>query len=373
MLGRLRLSIQEAINVYLKFAQQVFGHPRPLRWTKYSARKFEKVLQEVLATHCKCAENCGGKDEVMIQQDPHWDQHRSCMTTVVALKQQHSRSVEERWLFRSYDHLRRDHLEAGDWMNPGYTNTLNPEVKIWEVARATTAAPGYFHQMKIGNDPYMDGGVGSNNPSDLAWHNARQASRCSNPWIRVFLSVGTGRPQPNSHFGGNGNIPALVRHGIHRITDTEDVHKHIVNIVQNQGQRKTCYKRFNVDRGLQKVRMDEWKTKRLFPWRRKRRKENNQLITEYTNGTQLPSKSAHHRIEGTLKDGFEYTTLNKIDTATLKYLNQANQQNQQPVLENINELATKLVDVAYARRIADRTRWQHFTRITTETSSNTSS
>ena len=226
MLGRMRLSVQEAIDAYLRFAQQVFGNPRHLRWTKYSAQTFEKVLKGVLTDHCKCAEgNCYGENERMRQPDWGWSQQRRCMTTVVAQRAQPKRQVEETWLFRSYDHLPDDALEAGDRMNPGYADD---EVRIWQVARATTAAPGFFPQMKIGNDPYMDGGVGANNPSDLAWHNARQASRAENPRIAILVSLGTGKLKKRSRFGVYRNIPALYRYGRHKITDTQTVHQHLV-------------------------------------------------------------------------------------------------------------------------------------------------
>jgi patatin-like phospholipase/acyl hydrolase len=36
--------------------------------------------------------------------------------------------------------------------------------KIWEAARATTAAPTYFPRMKLDDYEYIDGGVGFNNP-----------------------------------------------------------------------------------------------------------------------------------------------------------------------------------------------------------------
>jgi patatin-like phospholipase/acyl hydrolase len=36
--------------------------------------------------------------------------------------------------------------------------------KIWEAARATTAAPTYFPRMKLGKHDYVDGGLGYNNP-----------------------------------------------------------------------------------------------------------------------------------------------------------------------------------------------------------------
>jgi patatin-like phospholipase/acyl hydrolase len=37
-------------------------------------------------------------------------------------------------------------------------------VKIWEAARATSAAPSYFLQQKVGGEKFVDGGLSANNP-----------------------------------------------------------------------------------------------------------------------------------------------------------------------------------------------------------------
>jgi patatin-like phospholipase/acyl hydrolase len=38
------------------------------------------------------------------------------------------------------------------------------DYKIWEAARATSAAPTYFPRIKLGDYEYVDGGLGFNNP-----------------------------------------------------------------------------------------------------------------------------------------------------------------------------------------------------------------
>lgn len=66
---------------------------------------------------------------------------------------------------------------------------------IWEAARATSAAPSYFKEMYIRTPPpglnYVDGGLGHNNPSQVAQNEARLLW----PTIRHFgiVSIGTGR------------------------------------------------------------------------------------------------------------------------------------------------------------------------------------
>jgi len=46
------------------------------------------------------------------------------------------------------------------------SHEIHPECKIWEAARATSAAPTFFKRIEIGRaQPFIDGGVGRNNPS----------------------------------------------------------------------------------------------------------------------------------------------------------------------------------------------------------------
>jgi len=42
-----------------------------------------------------------------------------------------------------------------------------PDVKIWQAARATSAAPSYFKPITVGKYTLLDGGLGANNP--LGW------------------------------------------------------------------------------------------------------------------------------------------------------------------------------------------------------------
>ena len=44
---------------------------------------------------------------------------------------------------------------------------LLPEIKVWEAARATSAAPAYFKPFAIKKYELLDGGLGANNP--LGW------------------------------------------------------------------------------------------------------------------------------------------------------------------------------------------------------------
>lgn len=53
-----------------------------------------------------------------------------------------------------------------------YTNSLQmpelPRIKLWEAARATSAAPYYFKPLEVNGETFVDGGLQANNP--LGWY-----------------------------------------------------------------------------------------------------------------------------------------------------------------------------------------------------------
>ena len=66
--------------------------------------------------------------------------------------------------------------------------------KMWEAARASSAAPGYFGEFKLGENIHQDGGLFVNNPCAVAIHEAK----CIWPNAKLLsvVSIGTGRCQP---------------------------------------------------------------------------------------------------------------------------------------------------------------------------------
>jgi patatin-like phospholipase/acyl hydrolase len=52
------------------------------------------------------------------------------------------------------------------YINPLEQSTL-PSIKIWQAARATSAAPMYFEPLQVNGNTFMDGGLQANNP--LGW------------------------------------------------------------------------------------------------------------------------------------------------------------------------------------------------------------
>jgi len=195
MLGRLRMSISDALSQYQKFGTRVFGHPRMIYKgppfffprARYSTRRMRTAILEVVKTQ-RPEYNRAELAKTTFKQDA--PDH--CKTIAVARDVDH----KKHFLFRSYDHHVKDCgcTNNGAWkcaststavLNPGQASS----VPIWKAARATSAAPVYFQPMVIEETKLMDGGIGANNPALVALLEVRDL----HPKVpTLLLSIGTG-------------------------------------------------------------------------------------------------------------------------------------------------------------------------------------
>ncbi|CUA73013.1 Phospholipase A I [Rhizoctonia solani] len=180
MLGRLRMDVHEAIDVYKDLSKKVFctgWFPASLSYCAalvgrvpsiYDESKLEQILKDKVAKHAE------GRDPEARLEDLSPD---SCRTAIIT-----ARSVDA-----TRPVLMRSYLVPHD---------AEPEkFKIWEAARATSAAPTYFRPMEAGADkvPYIDGSIsGHCNPSGIAIREAEYL--WPNRQIGLFMSLGTGSP-----------------------------------------------------------------------------------------------------------------------------------------------------------------------------------
>jgi len=168
---------------------------------------------------------------------------------------------------------------------------------IWEAARATSATPSFFKPMTINNPPppitYVDGGLGYNNPSQLALVEAQRIWKNKNVCL---VSIGTGQQsaasvvtesqlennldsqrsffkvvQSSLSALASNNIPywktaknippgilALLKMagGLTSIvTNTEAVHDGL----QRGADQQFPYFRFNVERNVGDIGLEDWK------------------------------------------------------------------------------------------------------------------
>jgi hypothetical protein len=156
---------------------------------------------------------------------------------------------------------------------------------IWAIARATCAAPTYFPPMEMNGYRYLDGGVGGyNNPSILALSEVMEMERLkgrkgerelkdrsespqetcnavdtAQPPKPLLISIGTGYRNKVPRFSGSGNFNIssayrLVRYAVWSITDTSEQHMRAQYLCELG---KTKYHRFNVERGLEHITLDD--------------------------------------------------------------------------------------------------------------------
>jgi hypothetical protein len=181
---------------------------------------------------------------------------RSLPSLVVAVRD--NNSATQPYLFRTYEHLSSSTANPLE-LNPGLANN----VPIWEVARATTAAPTFFKPIFIGNEKFLDGGYGiANNPTWHALQEVGQMNANSPDSVALIVSIGTGKPdkvRPTAKHGATlvGHYRAMFKYAAAAITDSENTHLKMQGHYQHSKHR---YERFNVDGGLGNIDLGEWKT-----------------------------------------------------------------------------------------------------------------
>lgn len=301
MLARLRMTVPQCLEIYRKVGQELFGHRRnvlPLA-TKYHHKPLERAVQDIVSQYCKLHRDCDGLDMHPWLSDPEsstldsvppslessatWSRAsvpakptpRICQS--ICLTATHSGQIDEAYLLRSYNHVYNPNI-APAWVTP--YNTGADALKIWQVTRATSAAPFYFSMLVAdlghnrGKLGFKDGGIRENNPSYAAYsEHASLKGDEHDP--ALLLSIGTGRPDTsNDGFaavwpGPLGHVKvlqkwsekfAVFKNVLIKYTEGEDRHKMMRTIARGEHR---WYKRLNVDKGLQNLPLDNWER---GPW-----------------------------------------------------------------------------------------------------------
>ena len=124
--------------------------------------------------------------------------------------------------------------------------------RLWEVARATSAAPSFFDPFEREENQYMDGGIVGNNPSAVALHEAQKIWGVDVP-ISLFLSLGTGMPSPTAAPKDRGFMDTLEQL-VDAALSQERVHEMLMDTV---GPRGIPYYRLNPQGPAFGTRLDE--------------------------------------------------------------------------------------------------------------------
>ncbi|KAF5700326.1 guanine nucleotide-binding alpha-3 subunit [Fusarium globosum] len=176
MLGRLRMSVDQAIDNFINFGNTVFGRPRlfhttsayfPSR-TKYPAANVRRAFQNITKAAACIWDNSAWD---LIGDNSIFQENNGGIRTIV-LSFHLKGSPKKIW--RSWDH--------------------KEETRIWEVASATSATPGYFDAIEIDGATYLDGSLVANNPSYRALEEVLTIHR---KVPVLFINIGTGTQDGN--------------------------------------------------------------------------------------------------------------------------------------------------------------------------------
>ncbi|KAG9084393.1 hypothetical protein FRC06_004099 [Ceratobasidium sp. 370] len=257
MLGRLRMSVQQAITAYVQLAGDIFSETK-LLWKEgtYKANNLEKAIKIIVGRYGVPAIELAavaprerderdeevGSDVRMLED---WDDANRGRAFVCSLMAENASAPTR---FRTY---------------PVPANAA-ANCYIWEAARATTAAPTFFKAAWVVEDSgikirYVDGGLRCNNPTHELLHEASNFFQGSH--VACILSIGTGK-RGKIKLPDTGLVPKLqltkMIKVLEKITlDCENTHQELSERFHD---RPGTYFRFNVDHGLEAVGLAEWES-----------------------------------------------------------------------------------------------------------------
>ncbi|EPE02605.1 kinesin light chain [Ophiostoma piceae UAMH 11346] len=232
LLGRLRLSVPEAREEYVKISQHVFSTDWYRMNSKSDGNKLEAAVKKLLQ------EKLGDDrvDERML--DPA---KPPCKAFVCAVTKVDVQARAGPRLFRTY--------------NVRTNATFN--CTIWEASRATSAAPTYFDPISIGNpgeqETFVDGGLGYNNPIKKVLEEASLVF--PNRQVGCVVSIGTGLASAIQFPRVPFTRPFKLVKALAKMATESDVTAEEIQ-VQFQ-ETKDTYFRFSVDRGLNNIHLAE--------------------------------------------------------------------------------------------------------------------
>ncbi|ORY07783.1 phospholipase [Clohesyomyces aquaticus] len=240
MLGRLKLDIQTCINVYLKLSEDAFQPSRSkMNWLgkskdfatvkgRFSSDKLTTCIKQVIEEYGKL-----DKEAPLFEGDTP-----RCRAFVCAVRADAAKPVK----FRTYKTTEVDEVKC----------------KIWEAGRATSAASTFFDPITIGpyGERFVDGAVGTNNPVEEVYQEARALWPQKD--IQCFVSIGTGHPGTEDY--GHKNLLAIIETLKRISTETEKTAEAFWK-TQNERNLHGRYFRFNVTHGLEGISLEEYKEK----------------------------------------------------------------------------------------------------------------
>ncbi|KAI0809419.1 hypothetical protein GGR55DRAFT_679769 [Xylaria sp. FL0064] len=248
MLGRLKMPEKESMETFQNYCGMIFG--RSFRIFRllggvvlplYSDRLLIKATKLVVGEFDPSPEAKKWRRNMFSAPGEH------CKTAALAIEQKNKLS-DILYVFRSFDFnpTRRD-APVPEFRKP----RLADDCQIWQVARATSAAPTYFSPIEINGRRFMDSGIGTNNPAAVALNEVGLLNERMK--TTLLISIGTGSSRPASRFGTFSRLRALVN----TATETEETHHRLSALTEQSGDPYFRFSGPDLD-----MELDEWRTKR---------------------------------------------------------------------------------------------------------------
>ncbi|KAF5693953.1 calcium-independent phospholipase [Fusarium denticulatum] len=240
MLGRLQMDTQLCIQAYKSLSKEVFSRKFKvpflenfrkasnvaLSWSWFDGDKLKEAVCHTVK------ENLLPSDSAMLRQSGCTVEDLTLITDMksstysfVCAVPKYEEKVKR---IRSYEPLDQQ------------TNAPAERFKIWEAARATSAAPMYFPHIEAGGVSYFDGGLESNNPVIEVIEEAKQ--EFPDDKISTVISVGTGAYQASDASAG---LTGFMNYMINMATSTEKHHRAVLEDPRFADIRKEGYFRLN--------------------------------------------------------------------------------------------------------------------------------
>ncbi|GAB1310985.1 Calcium-independent phospholipase A2-gamma [Madurella fahalii] len=243
MLGRLRMSTEEAIREYDSCAAKIFSS-RNKKWTTATERFRATALREVIEDLVR-RRNMG--DELQVTAGHGTKGH--CFVCAMPANQ-----VGEPRRLRSF------------WTDTA--NGCDGGIKIWEAARATTAASFFFKPMPLRvtehlTEDYIDAAIGCNNPVEYLLQEAADYLGTGRR-LGCVISIGTGTRLVKLERASAGlrnlvQAPKYLKELLGTLkntaTDGEETHRRIQGKL---GIYPNAYFRFNVSNAAAEVKLHEY-------------------------------------------------------------------------------------------------------------------
>ncbi|KAK4188535.1 putative calcium-independent phospholipase A2-gamma [Podospora australis] len=242
MLGRLRMSTEEALLEYDNCAAKIFSkRNRPNLLERYQSGPFEDTIQDLVKRR--------GAGESM--RDPADPPKGKALVLVLPMDRPHSQNAKP---VRSFD-------AAGD--------NWDKDIKIWEAARATTAASSYFRPQPLTSgsvtEDYIDAALGVNNPVGYLIKEAI-AKFDGGRRLGCLISIGTGTKDEIKISRADRGLlnPIVFKRAASNLletlktkaTDAEPPH---IELTEKMSDYPGSYFRFNVAGAGDKVKLNEFK------------------------------------------------------------------------------------------------------------------